>query len=74
VVFGPMYGPVPRLPSPTARHPRPAGGTARTTRYPAVGEPNCDLDREWRLVMRELLLLTATFVLILVVLLTYKAW
>jgi hypothetical protein len=69
-----MYGPAPRLPSATARHPRPAGGTARTTRYPAVVRPNYDLDREWRLVMRELLLLTATFILILVVLLTYTAW
>jgi hypothetical protein len=59
------------LPSATARHPRPAGGTARTTRYPAVVRPKDDADREWRLVMRELYLLMAAFTLILVVLLIY---
>jgi hypothetical protein len=74
VVFGTMYGPVPRSPSATARHPRSAGGTARTTRYPAVGEPNYDLDRERRLVWRSLLLLLATFTLIIVVRLIYSAW
>jgi len=74
MVFGSMYGPVPRLPSATARHLRPAGGTVRTTRDPTVVGPDFDLARERRLVGRDLLLLSATFILILVVLLTYKAW
>ena len=73
-MFGTMYGPVPRLPSATSRHPRPAGGTARTTRDPAVVWPDYDLDRERHVVMRDLLLLMAAFILILVVVLTYKAW
>ena len=74
-MFGTMYGPVPRLPSATARHPRPAGATPRTTRYPAVvGTPNYDLDRERQLVWRSLLLLLATFTLIIVARLIYSAW
>jgi hypothetical protein len=35
---------------------------------------NADADREWRLVWGNLLLLTATFTLILVVGLIYSAW
>ena len=74
MVFGSMYGPVPRLPSATARHLRPAGGTVRTTRDPTVVGPNYDLDRERQVVWRSLLLLLATFTLIIVTRLIYLAW
>jgi hypothetical protein len=37
----------------------------------AVLRPNDDPDREWRLMMRDLWLLTATFTFILVVMLIY---
>jgi hypothetical protein len=73
-MFPPIYRPVPRLPSAAARHPRPASGTARTTRYPAVVGRNYDLDRERRQVWKGLLLLWATFTLIIVARLIYSAW
>jgi hypothetical protein len=36
--------------------------------------PVVDADREFRLMWRDLLLFTATFTLILVVMVTYNAW
>ena len=36
--------------------------------------PIVDADREFRMMWRDLLLFTATFTLVLVVMLTYKIW
>jgi hypothetical protein len=76
VVFGTMYGPVRRLPSPNGEAIRGQPAQPRaTTRYPAVvGTPNYDLDRERQLVWRSLLLVLATFTLIIVARLIYSAW